>query len=88
MPQSLASIHIHLIFGTKNRKQLITDDVRNSLHCYIDGILRNHGSVPIVLNSVEDHIHLLFNLGRWVSISKAVEEIKEVLLALDKNEKR
>jgi hypothetical protein len=32
MSQSLASLHIHLVFSTKNREYLITDDLRPQLH--------------------------------------------------------
>ena len=36
----------------------------------------NFGCHALLLNSVEDHIHLLFALGRTVAMSKAVEEIR------------
>lgn len=35
MPQSLARLHIHLVFSTKNRASLIYDAVRDSLHRYM-----------------------------------------------------
>ena len=77
MPQSLARLHIHLVFSTKNRNPVIVDDVRDSLHAYMATVLRNLGCVPILINSVEDHIHLLFDLARTVSISQAVENVKK-----------
>jgi len=77
MPQSLASLHIHLVFSTKNREPLITDNVRAELHAYMAVVLQNLGCTPVLINSVEDHIHLLFDLGRTTSISKAVEDVKK-----------
>ena len=77
MPQSLASLHIHLVFSTKNREYLITDDVRPQLHAYMATVLQNLGATPVLINSVEDHIHLLFDLGRTTSVSKAVEDVKK-----------
>jgi len=32
---------------------------------------------PILINSVEDHVHLLFELARTVSLSQAVEDVKK-----------
>ncbi|HLJ55761.1 MAG TPA: transposase [Chthonomonadaceae bacterium] len=39
-------------------------------------VINNYGCHALLLNSVEDHIHILFALGRTVAVSKAVEEIK------------
>lgn len=77
MPQSLACLHIHLVFSTKNREPLLTDGVRDSLHRYMATVLKNLGCAPILINSVDDHVHLLFDLGRTVTVAKAVEEVKK-----------
>lgn len=77
MPQSLARIPIHLIYSTKHREPLISDSVRDSLHRYQAWILTNLGCVPILINSVEDHIHALFELSRTVTIATVAEEVKK-----------
>jgi REP element-mobilizing transposase RayT len=77
MPQSLARLHIHLVFSTKNRAPLISDPVRDSLHRYMAVVLQNLGSTPVLINSVEDHAHLLFDLARTNSISQVVEDVKK-----------
>ncbi len=77
MPQSLARLHIHLVFSTKNRERIITDDVRSTLHAYMATVLQNLGCAPVLINSVEDHAHLLFDLARTISISQAVEDVKK-----------
>ena len=76
MPQSLARLYVHLIFSTKHRERLITEGVRPSLHAYMATVLQNFGCPPVLINSVEDHIHILFELGRTVAVSQAVEEVK------------
>ena len=76
MPQSLARVHIHLVFSTKNREPLINDTIRDPLHRYIAVVLQNFGSPADLINSIEDHVHILFDLGRTASISQVVEEIK------------
>jgi REP element-mobilizing transposase RayT len=34
------------------------------------------GCHPIIINSMDDHIHLLFDLGRTVAVSQVVEAVK------------
>jgi putative transposase len=77
MPQSLARLHIHLVFSTKGREPVLADAIRDSLHRYMAVVLQNLGCPTVLINSVEDHVHLLFDLGRTVPISKAVEEVKK-----------
>ncbi len=77
MPQSLASLNIHLVFSTKDRRRYLSDAVRDPTHRYMATVLTNMRCHVVLLNSVEDHIHLLFDLGRTNSISKVVEEVKK-----------
>jgi REP element-mobilizing transposase RayT len=77
MAQSLARLHVHLIFSTKHRERRITGAVRDSLHAYLATVLQNLGCAPVLINSVEDHVHILFDLARTVSVSQAVEEVKK-----------
>lgn len=77
MPQSLARIHLHLIFSTKNRARIIKDPIRDPLHGYMATVLKNLGCHADLINSVDDHVHLLFDLGRTVAVSKVVEDVKK-----------
>jgi REP element-mobilizing transposase RayT len=76
MPQSLAHMLVHLIFSTKERMPLLIKEVREELNAYIVGILHNHNCHPIIVASVEDHVHVLFYLAKDMALSKAVERIK------------
>jgi REP element-mobilizing transposase RayT len=71
MSQSLANIVVHLIFSTKYRRPLLRGDERNRLHAYIAGILTSHKSPMIEINSVTDHIHILF--AHWMSATHGIE---------------
>jgi REP element-mobilizing transposase RayT len=77
VPQSLAKIYLHLVFSTKDRTATINDQIRESLHRYIATVLKNLGCHANLINSVEDHVHLLFELGRTVAVSKVVEDVKK-----------
>ena len=73
MSQSLARNIVHLIFSTKNRQPLLTAAVRPDLHSYMGGILRHWESPAILINSVADHIHILFCLSKNHALKKVVE---------------
>lgn len=77
MPQSLARLHVHLIFSTKNREQLLSEKVSDSLHRYMATVLKNFDCPPVLINSVSDHVHILFELGRTVTVGDVVEEVKK-----------
>ena len=77
MPQSLARLHVHLIFSTKLRAAMLHDGIRDSLHRYMAVVLQNLGCPPTLINSVEDHVHILFELNRTVAISTVVEDVKK-----------
>ena len=76
MSQSPANIVVHLVFSTKNRRPFLRDAERDQLHAYITGILKNHDSPLIEINSVPDHIHVLFAQSKNHAPAKIVEQIK------------
>ena len=77
MPQSLAKLLVHLIYSTKNREPVLREDIRDELHRYSAGILKELESPAILINSVEDHIHILYAHTKNFSPSKIVEEVKK-----------
>jgi REP element-mobilizing transposase RayT len=77
VPQSLAKNLIHLVYSTKNREHMLTDAVREELHRYSAGILKEWESPAILINSVEDHIHILYSQSKNHCLAKIVEEVKK-----------
>lgn len=77
MGQSLSQIYVHLTFGVKGRLPLISKKHSTDLHKYIHGILRNLESPALIINSVPDHIHILFRLSKNHALVNIVQEIKK-----------
>ena len=77
MPQSLAKNAIHLVFSTKERKPFIKEPVRSDLHAYMATVFKNMECPAIIINSVDDHIHVLFLLHRTKALSNVVADIKK-----------
>ncbi len=77
MSQSLSQLYVHLVFSTKGRKPGILPEIKDDLHAYIAGILENYESPTLIINSVLDHMHILFRLSKNITLSKVVEEVKK-----------
>ncbi|MGD9648591.1 MAG: IS200/IS605 family transposase [Pirellulales bacterium] len=77
MPQSLANVLLHVVFSTKNRQPFLRRaDVRDTMTGYLVGTLRNIECPSLIVGVVEDHVHILCNLHRTVSIAHLVEQLK------------
>jgi len=73
---SYVSSYLHCVFSTKERRPLLREVERGKLHAYMTGILRNHDSPLIQINSVRDHVHILFAQSKNHAPAKIVEQVK------------
>ena len=76
MGQSLVKNYIHIVFSTKYRQPLITDDIEGELHAYLGGICKKLECHPLKVGGYTDHIHILCMLSRKITLMKLLEEIK------------
>lgn len=76
MSQSLSKLYVHIVFHTKYNQPLIQPEVEKELYAYIGGIIKENQSVPIRINGVADHIHILATMSKNIALAKFVEEIK------------
>lgn len=76
MPQSLNKIYIHIVFSTKNREPLISDDIKEDLYKYLGGICKNLECNPLQIGGYNNHIHILCLLSKKITLVKLLEEIK------------
>lgn len=76
MSQSLSKLYTHIVFHTKNNQDLIKADVENELYAYLGGILKLNNCVPIKINGVEDHVHILCIMSKNIALADLLEELK------------
>ncbi len=77
MPQSLANVLLHIVFSTKHRQPFLKKSAdRDAMTGYLIGTLRNIKCPSLAVGVVADHVHILCNLSRTISIAQLVEEIK------------
>ena len=76
MSQSLSKLFVHIIFHIKNPYSKIRNQEKNELYAYIGSIIKDNQSIPIIINGVEDHIHILCVMSKNIALARLVEEIK------------
>jgi REP element-mobilizing transposase RayT len=77
MPQSLAQVHIHVIFSTKNRMPFLVDaEFRKEMHAYLATIMKAYESPAQIVGGTADHVHILCGLSRSATVAKLIGEAK------------
>ena len=78
MSQSLAKVIVHITYSTKNRQPWLDDpELRAELYAYKSTVLKRDVDSPaILINGVEDHIHILCLLSRKFAIKDVIKHAK------------
>jgi putative transposase len=77
MPQSLSNVLLHVVFSTKHRQPFLkSPEIRKELFAYMAKVLDEIECPALLVNGVEDHVHILNLLSRNLAMKKMVEQIK------------
>lgn len=76
MPQSYYSFYCHIIFSSKNRKNLITPEIQLPLYKYIHGIIKNEKGKLMERGGTENHVHILMSFPPDKSAVDFVRTVK------------
>lgn len=76
MPHSFTSLNVHAVFSTKERALLIAEPIRNDLHAYLGGIIREMNGTALIVNGTPDHVHALIRLPAELSIVDCMRVLK------------
>ncbi len=76
MSDAYTSCHIHYVFSTKERRPLITPDLRERLWAYIGGVARENGMCAVAVGGQADHTHILTRLPATLSIAHGIQLLK------------
>jgi putative transposase len=69
-------IHIQCVFAVQFRAATLADEWRTDLHKYIRGIITEQGHKMLSINSLPDHMHILFGMRPVQSLSDLMQDIK------------
>ncbi|WP_372644450.1 IS200/IS605 family transposase [Ancylomarina sp.] len=77
MGQSLSQLCVHLTFSTKDRKPYIQEIWELKLYACFSEVLQKYNCPILTINSVSDHVHILFSLSRDHSLTSVINELKK-----------
>jgi putative transposase len=76
MSQSLSKIYVQIVFHIKIGSPTIRGEDKKELFAYIGSIIKDNSSIPIIINGVENHLHILCIMSKNIALAKLTEEIK------------
>ena len=79
------AMHVHLVFVTKYRRKVFTQEVMRELKLIFASVCRDFEAALTEFDGEQDHVHLLINYPPKTSISKLVNSLKGVSSRLLRN---
>jgi len=76
MGQSLSKLYVHMVFHIKNPLIPIHTEIKDKLYAYMGSIIKDNDSLPIMINGVPDHVHILCVMSKNIALAKLLEEVK------------
>jgi REP element-mobilizing transposase RayT len=73
---SYTNLLYHVVYGTKARAPFINAELKADLYKYLGGIVRGLGCVPIEINGMSEHVHLLVRIRPTISVSEFLSKLK------------
>lgn len=76
MAHSYTSNLVHLVFSTKERRNLILSNNQEKLWAYLVGIGKNKKTPVLAVGGMPNHVHLLLALPADQTLAKTVQALK------------
>ena len=76
LQMSFTNLLYHIVYATKERTPFISDAFGPHLHRKLGGIVRGLKGIPIEINGVADHVHLLVRIQPTISVSDFLCKLK------------
>ena len=73
---SFVSCLMHCVFSTKERRRLISPEIKSRLYPYLGGFARENKMKALSIGGVEDHVHMLLSIPSTLSIAKSLQLLK------------
>ena len=78
MGQSLFVSYLHITFSTKDRRTFLKQEAhQQALWAYMAGICKRLNGPSLLINGVEDHVHLLVRQSKVHAMSDYMREMKK-----------
>lgn len=78
MANTYSQLYVQCVFAVKGRACLLQKPWRDELFKYISGIIKGKGQKPIIVNGVEDHVHIFVGMSTTMTVSELMREVKSL----------
>ena len=76
MSHTYAQNVIHVVFSTKDRRKLMSEEFRPRMWAYAVGICKKLDILVFAVGGMEDHVHFLLQIPPTLALAKVVLTIK------------
>jgi len=76
MAGTFTALCCHIVFSTKDRRPMITSDIKPRLLDYIGGVIRGENGSAMEINAMPDHAHILARRRADAPLSVLVQKVK------------
>jgi putative transposase len=71
-------LYYHIVFVTKHRRKVLSDDMLGALKRHFDRLCQNSGSELVEFNGEPDHVHLLVDANPNITPSRLINTLKTI----------
>jgi putative transposase len=76
MSHTFTKIWMHVVFSTHQRDPIISSKLEVFLYRHVSNLLKEMECVPLAINGMPDHIHLLFQMNPTKSVAEVIKHVK------------
>jgi len=78
MSHTYTANRLHVVFSTKNRRDLISQELQPRLWAYMAEVGRNRAIRVLAVGGIANHAHVLLSLPPVMPLAKAVQTLKGI----------
>ncbi len=76
MAGTFSQVYIQFVFAVKHRESLLQKLWRDDIFKYMSGIIANKNQKALIVNGVENHVHLFVGIKPSICMSDLVRDVK------------
>ncbi len=76
MSRNNLQLYLHLVFVTKHRDYMIMDRIESQLHSFLWKKAEELDTIPLMINGMPDHLHILLKIPAKVTVSYIAQLLK------------
>src|SRR5436189_2355088 len=76
MSHTFTKIWMHVVFSTHERNPIISQNFEAFLYRHLSHLLKEMECIPLAINGMPDHIHLLFQVNPNKSVAEIIKQVK------------